>query len=80
MEVCFALMNPTTVRGTTRELLLFMETCPPEFKGDCASGLTMTAEKYSPNARWHVETLFKVLVVGGNYMVVLQKYHEHNEK
>jgi len=68
MELCFALMNPTTVRGTTRELLLFMETCPSEFKGDCASGLTMTAEKYSPNARWHVETLFKVLVVGGNYI------------
>jgi len=68
MEVCFALMNPTTVRGTTRELLLFMETCPPEFKGDCASGLTLTAEKYSPNARWHVETLFKVLVTGGNYI------------
>jgi len=68
MELCFALMNPTTVRGTTREILLFMETCPPEFKGDAASGLTQTADKYSPNAKWHVETLFKVLVVGGNYI------------
>lgn len=68
MELCFALMNPTTVRGTTRELLLFMESCPPEFKGDCASGLTQTADKYSPNAKWHVETLFKVLVVGGNHI------------
>lgn len=68
MELCFALMNANTIRGTTRELLLFMEECPGEFKGDCASGIVITAEKYAPNAKWHVETLFKVLVTGGNHI------------
>jgi len=45
-----------------KELLLFLERADPEFKAQCSSNIVMSAERFAPNKRWHLETLFKVLV------------------
>uniref|UniRef100_H2ZPK1 AP-1 complex subunit gamma n=1 Tax=Ciona savignyi TaxID=51511 RepID=H2ZPK1_CIOSA len=68
MELCFALVNSTNVRGTMRELLLFLSRCPIDFKSDCSSGIFTAAEKYAPNARWHIDTMLKVLTTAGNHV------------
>ncbi|XP_063973529.1 AP-1 complex subunit gamma-1 isoform X3 [Diachasmimorpha longicaudata] len=68
MELSFALVNSNNIRNMIKELLLFLEKADPEFKAQCSSNIVMSAERYSPNKRWHLETLFKVLVAAGNYV------------
>lgn len=46
MELSFALVNGNNVRGMMKELLYFLDSCEPEFKADCASGIFLAAEKY----------------------------------
>jgi AP-1 complex subunit gamma-1 len=68
IELSFALINHNNIRGMMKELLLFLETCDPEFKSDCCSNIVIAADKYSPNKRWHLDTVFKVLTTAGNYI------------
>ncbi|XP_059176379.1 AP-1 complex subunit gamma-1-like [Physella acuta] len=68
IELSFALINHNNVRGMMKELLLFLETCDPEFKSDCCSNIVMASAKYSPNKRWHIDTVLKVLTTAGNYI------------
>uniref|UniRef100_A0A8C5HY48 AP-1 complex subunit gamma n=1 Tax=Gouania willdenowi TaxID=441366 RepID=A0A8C5HY48_GOUWI len=39
MELSFALVNGNNIRGMMKELLYFLDSCDPEFKADCASGV-----------------------------------------
>ncbi|XP_076687062.1 adaptor protein complex 1, gamma subunit isoform X3 [Andrena cerasifolii] len=68
MELSFALVNSNNIRNMMKELLLFLERADPEFKAQCSSNIVMSAERYAPTKRWHLETLFKVLVAAGNYV------------
>ncbi|XP_065844419.1 AP-1 complex subunit gamma-1-like [Oscarella lobularis] len=68
MELCFALISTGNVRSLTKEILDFLDTADTEFKSYIASNLILTAEKYAPNQRWHVDTILKVLVKAGNYV------------
>jgi len=68
VDLCFALINDQNVRGTMRELLIFLENCPSEFKSDVASNIVISAERYAPNAQWHIDTILKVLTTGGNHV------------
>jgi len=43
-----------------REILIFLESCPTEFKSDVASNIVSIAAKYAPNAQWHIDTILKV--------------------
>ncbi|KAI2662163.1 AP-1 complex subunit gamma-1 [Labeo rohita] len=44
MELSFALVNGNNIRGMMKELLYFLDSCDPEFKADCASGIFLAAE------------------------------------
>lgn len=68
VELSFALINVSNVRGMMKELLHFLETCEPEFKPDVCSKIVMAAENHSPTKRWHIDTVMKVLVSAGNYV------------
>lgn len=50
MELSFALVNGNNIRGMMKELLYFLDSCDPEFKADCASGVFLAAEKYGTDA------------------------------
>lgn len=58
MELSFALVNGNNVRGMMKELLYFLDSCEPEFKADCASGIFLAAEKYGivllANNFWYI--------------------------
>ena len=41
-------------------MLIFLESCPTEFKADVSSNIVIAAEKYAPNAQWHIDTILKV--------------------
>uniref|UniRef100_A0A8C4HAH4 AP-1 complex subunit gamma n=1 Tax=Dicentrarchus labrax TaxID=13489 RepID=A0A8C4HAH4_DICLA len=51
MELSFALVNGNNIRGMMKELLYFLDSCDPEFKADCASGVFLAAEKYATNTQ-----------------------------
>lgn len=51
MELSFALVNGNNIRGMMKELLYFLDSCDPEFKADCASGVFLAAEKYGSHTR-----------------------------
>lgn len=52
MELCFALTNQTNIRSMTKELLLFLETADPEFKGQCSSKMYIATERLLIKACW----------------------------
>ncbi|XP_052816690.1 AP-1 complex subunit gamma-1-like isoform X2 [Mya arenaria] len=68
MELSFALINANNIRGMMKELLSFLESCDPEFKSDTCSNIVTATEKYSPNKRWHVDTVMRVMRIAGNYV------------
>jgi AP-1 complex subunit gamma-1 len=45
MELSFALINSNNIRGMMKELLSFLDSCEPEFKGDCCSNIVTAADK-----------------------------------
>ncbi|XP_075911119.1 AP-1 complex subunit gamma-1 isoform X3 [Petromyzon marinus] len=68
MELSFALVNASNVRGMMKELLFFLDNCESDFKADCASGIFHSAEKYAPTKRWHIDTIMRVLTTAGSYV------------
>lgn len=54
MELSFALVNGNNIRGMMKELLYFLDSCDPEFKADCASGVFLAAEKYETGTHTHL--------------------------
>ncbi|XP_049816900.1 AP-1 complex subunit gamma-1 isoform X3 [Schistocerca nitens] len=68
LELSFALVNANNIRTMMKELLIFLEKADPEFKAHCSSSIVLSAERFAPNKRWHLDTLLKVLVAAGNYV------------
>lgn len=68
LELSFALVNSSNVRGMIRDLQRFLETCRPELKADCTSGMFLAAEKFAPSKRWHIDTIMQVLTTAGGYV------------
>lgn len=62
LELSFALVNTSNIRTMMKELLSFLEKTDPEFKEMASSSIVLAAEKYSPNIKWHLDTLLSVLV------------------
>nr|CAH8868296.1 unnamed protein product [Trichobilharzia regenti] len=67
IDLCFALTNHTNVCAMVKELLLYLERCDNEFKGDVCSNISIAAEKYAPNKKWHTDTMMKLLTTAGNF-------------
>ncbi|XP_004609518.2 AP-1 complex subunit gamma-like 2 isoform X6 [Sorex araneus] len=68
LELSLALVNSSNVRAMTQELQHFLETCPPELRADCASGILLAAERFAPTKRWHIDTILRVLTTAGAYV------------
>ncbi|CAH1183784.1 unnamed protein product [Phaedon cochleariae] len=68
MELSFALVNSQNITAMMKELLVFLEKSDAEFKAHCSSSIVLSAERYAPDKRWHLDTLLNVLVASGNYM------------
>ncbi|CAK9436522.1 uncharacterized protein LODBEIA_P10800 [Lodderomyces beijingensis] len=67
LELSFGIINDQNIRVLTREILPFLENCSdPELKTYTTSQLTIAANKYSPNDKWHFDTLIRTLKAGGN--------------
>lgn len=67
MELSFALVNGNNIRGMMKELLYFLDSCDPEFKADCASGVFLAAEKYDNTLCMHSYVILSCLFIGYNH-------------
>ncbi|XP_049469022.1 AP-1 complex subunit gamma-like 2 isoform X1 [Panthera uncia] len=68
LELSLALVNSSNVRAMTQELQSFLESCPPDLRADCASGILLAAERFAPTKRWHIDTILRVLTTAGIYV------------
>ena len=68
MELSFALMNKANVSQLSKEILTFLETADPEFKAECSSKMYIATERFSPDPKWHLETMINVLRLAGNFV------------
>ncbi|KAL8695857.1 MAG: hypothetical protein Q9201_007931, partial [Fulgogasparrea decipioides] len=68
LDLSFTLINESNVRVLIRELLAFLEVADTEFKPIMTSQIGVAADRYAPNKRWHVDTMFRVLKLAGNHV------------
>lgn len=61
LELSYALINEQNVRVLIRELLAFLEVADDEFKLGMTTQISLAAEKFAPNKRWHIDTVLRVL-------------------
>ncbi|RLV90933.1 AP-1 complex subunit gamma-1 [Spathaspora sp. JA1] len=67
LELSFGILNEQNIRVLVREILTFLENChDAELKPYITAQLTIAANKYSPNEKWHFDTLIRMLKVSGN--------------
>lgn len=67
LELSFALINEQNVRVLVRELLAFLENADTEFRTNLVSQIAVAAERFSPNRRWHIDTIIRALKLAGGY-------------
>ncbi|KAH8116299.1 Adaptor protein complex AP-1 gamma subunit [Phellopilus nigrolimitatus] len=68
LELSYALINEQNVRVLIRELLAFLEMADNEFKLGMTTQISLAAERFAPNKRWHIDTFLRVLKLAGNYV------------
>ncbi|POS84213.1 Adaptor protein complex AP-1 gamma subunit [Erysiphe pulchra] len=68
LDLSFTLINEGNVRLLIRELLAFLEVADSEFKPIMTSQIGIAADRFSPNKRWHIDTMLRVLSLAGNYV------------
>ena len=61
LELSYALINEHNVRVMIRELLAFLEVADNEFKLGMTTQISLAAERFAPNKRWHIDTFLRVL-------------------
>lgn len=66
LAVTHAIVNEENIKGMTKELLNFLLVADAEFKEDLVQKICSVVEKYSPDARWQVDTHIKVMCLAGN--------------
>jgi len=68
LELTYKLINENTVSSVMSELLQFLEVADNEFKLGLTTRICMAADRFAPNARWHLDTMLHVLRVSGHYV------------
>lgn len=61
LELSYALINESNIRILIRELLAFLEVADNEFKLGMTTQISLAAERFAPNKRWHIDTVLRVL-------------------
>lgn len=61
LELSYALINEQNVRILIRELLAFLEVADDEFKLGMTTQISLAAERFAPNKRWHIDSVLRVL-------------------
>lgn len=72
LELSYALINEQNIRVMTRELLAFLEVADNEFKLGMTTQISLAAERFAPNKRWHIDTFLRVLKLVSHSCITCQ--------
>ncbi|KAJ3438163.1 ap-1 complex subunit gamma [Anaeramoeba flamelloides] len=68
LDLVFGIMDKKNVESLTQELLDCLPKAEKEFRYDITAKICTAIEKFSPNDKWQIDTLIKVLTIGGQYI------------
>ena len=68
LDLSFTLVNAQNASLLIRELLAFLEVADTEFKSTMASQISIAADRFAPNKRWHVDTMLRVFKLAGGHI------------
>jgi len=70
IELAFTLINNEKDVGLVDKLLNLLSRgkIDNEFKSALASKVSVAADRFAPNKRWHIDTILRVLKLAGNYV------------
>ncbi|KAF8244795.1 Adaptor protein complex AP-1 gamma subunit [Wilcoxina mikolae CBS 423.85] len=70
IELAFTLINNERDVGLVDKLLNLLSRgkIDNEFKSALASKVSVAADRFAPNKRWHIDTMLRVLKLAGNYV------------
>ncbi|KAL6505551.1 hypothetical protein OROHE_022930 [Orobanche hederae] len=68
LELVYLLVNENNVKSLTKELVDYLEVSDSEFKGDLTAKICSIVEKFSPEKKWYIDQILKVLTEAGNYV------------
>jgi len=68
LDVAYSLVNDENIKHMTKELLNYLLVADLEFKEELVSKVCLCADRFSPNKRWHVDTMLKIMCLAGNYV------------
>ena len=73
LDVTYSLVDESNIKPMTKELLNYLLVAEPDFKEELCSRVCLAVEKFSPNRRWQIDTLIKVMCLGGNFVKEQQR-------
>jgi AP-1 complex subunit gamma-1 len=70
IELAFTLINNEKDVGLVDKLLNLLSRgkIDNEFKSALASKVSVAADRFAPNKRWHIDTILRILKLAGNYV------------
>jgi len=73
LDVAYALVNEENIKNMTKELLNYLLVSETDFKEDLCSRICMAVSKFAPSRRWQIDTLIKVMCLGGNHLKEVER-------
>lgn len=68
LDLIYSLVNESNIKILAHELLNFLQGASPEFRSELTEKLCHVTQRYSPNKRWHVDTILRVMSIAGTYI------------
>ena len=68
LDLTYALVNESNIKILVKELINYLTTADIEFRRDITAQICELTEKYSPNPKWHIDTILKVMTISGNFI------------
>ena len=68
LDLLYLITSEANVKSIVKEMLNYLLVSEADFMQDLTWKICTSIEKYSPNRRWYIDTLIRVLTLSGNYV------------
>lgn len=66
LDLIYLIINESNIKQISKECLAFLSTTTDELKTELTNKLTISLNQYSPNFKWQIDTLIKMVSLSGN--------------
>jgi len=68
LDLTIAITNESNIKTIVKELLDYLLTAEADFKDVLVSKVCLVVERFSPNKKWHIDTIVRVLTLAGRFV------------